>query len=220
LRAAFWVEEDTFPLGLDCKNAVEKVLKLTRAEGAKVAECRPDIDAEHLIDTYQRLLAPIIFSENPKPVLGFFRIIRPLLKMMSRGRRYTLTGTLSKAVQPEAEFRAAKVDRDAMKSECAKFFQQWDVLIAPVTATPAPRHNNSGLLFGRKIDVDGSEVSYLHQFDWIALATTCHLPAAVIPVTKSKQGLPIGIQIIGAQGEDLKVLRVARLIEQKIGLIG
>ena len=43
------------------------------------------------------------------------------------------------------------------------------------------------------------------------------LPAAVVPVTKSPEGLPIGVQVIGRPHEEEVVLEVASVIEEAFG---
>ncbi|MDT7747584.1 MAG: amidase, partial [Pseudonocardiales bacterium] len=40
------------------------------------------------------------------------------------------------------------------------------------------------------------------------------LPAAVVPVGRSAEGLPIGVQVVGRPFHDHEVLAVAALLEQ------
>ncbi len=213
VKVAVWDKEAAFPLGKDCAGAVAIVENVLAENKANISKAKPDIDGEHLIETYIRLLAPIILGDAPKPVLGAFKLFRPILHAIGQKTKYSFAMIASRAVQSASAFNKATADRNAMKAECERFFNKWDVLIAPVTATPALEHNNKGAPFGRSMEVDGKTVPYFHQLDWIALATTCHLPSISIPVTKTEQGLPIGVQIIGAEGEDLKVLEIAQLIE-------
>ena len=64
--------------------------------------------------------------------------------------------------------------------------------------------------------IDGKEFPYLHQLVWAELATTCGLPATVIPIGVA-DGLPIGVQIIGPEFEDRTPLAFARLVEREFG---
>ena len=43
------------------------------------------------------------------------------------------------------------------------------------------------------------------------------LPSTVVPVGRTPDGLPVGIQVIGGHGEDRTTLAVARVLE---GLLG
>ncbi len=58
--------------------------------------------------------------------------------------------------------------------------------------------------------------TFYHQLVWAELATTCGLPATVIPVGAT-EGLPIGVQIIGPEFEDRTPLTFARLVEREFG---
>jgi amidase len=99
--------------------------------------------------------------------------------------------------------------RDAQIAILERFFQRFDALLCPVTATPAIAHcpRNS------PIDVDGQSVPY-----WLAGGGHCgpfnltgH-PAVIIPLAQSRDGLPIGLQILGPRWSELKLLALARAL--------
>ncbi len=69
----------------------------------------------------------------------------------------------------------------------------------------------------RTITVNGQERPYMELLRWAGLATVCHLPASAAPVNVSKAGLPLGVQIIGPQQEDLTPLAVAAMLERELG---
>ena len=68
----------------------------------------------------------------------------------------------------------------------------------------------------RKIVVDGKEFPYDHLLVWADPATTCGLPATVVPIAIA-DGLPVGVQIIGPEYEDRTPLAFARLVERAFG---
>lgn len=67
----------------------------------------------------------------------------------------------------------------------------------PVTPTAAIKHDPSGTLFSRKIDVDSLARRYFEPFVWIGPATSALLPVTVMPAGRSPDGLPISVQIVG-----------------------
>jgi amidase len=58
---------------------------------------------------------------------------------------------------------------------------------------------------------------YNSQLFWAGLATLCYLPSTVVPAGLSKQGLPVGLQIIGSYGHDRSTIRLAQLLAEEIG---
>jgi amidase len=67
----------------------------------------------------------------------------------------------------------------------------------------------------RKLDVDGAKIPYNDQTVWAGIATLNGLPATTMPVGKSPEGLPIGVQIIGSYLEDRTTIAFAELTERE-----
>ncbi|MFD6217758.1 amidase, partial [Nocardia salmonicida] len=98
-----------------------------------------------------------------------------------------------------------------------QLFAEFDVVVCPITPTPAFPHDHDPDLLGRRIDIDGTEYPYLDQLVWAGLATMPGLPATAVPTGLSPEGLPVGVQLVGPMFEDRTSLRLAELLEQKIG---
>ena len=98
-----------------------------------------------------------------------------------------------------------------------QFFAEFDAVVCPITPTPAfpPDHNPD--LMTRRIDIDGVEYPYFDQLVWAGLATMPGPSATALPAGRSPEGLPVGVQVIGPMFEDRTPLRLAELLEQKIG---
>jgi Asp-tRNA(Asn)/Glu-tRNA(Gln) amidotransferase A subunit family amidase len=60
-------------------------------------------------------------------------------------------------------------------------------------------------------------VSYLDAMAYTQWFNILGNPAAVVPVSKSPEGLPIGVQVIGRPFEEEVVLAVADQIERAVG---
>ena len=98
-----------------------------------------------------------------------------------------------------------------------QLFGEFDAVVCPITPTPAFPHDHDPDLLGCRIDVDGVEYPFFDQLVWAGLATMPGLPATAIPAGRSADGLPVGVQIIGPAFEDRTPLRLAELLEQRIG---
>ncbi|REJ85575.1 MAG: amidase [Acidobacteria bacterium] len=106
--------------------------------------------------------------------------------------------------------------RGFLREQWRQFFEQWDVVLCPISTTTAfPQDEEGG--FERTLRVDGDERPYFEQVFWAGLATVAYLPATVFPTGLSEDGLPIGVQAIGPAYGDRTTIEVARLMAQEIG---
>lgn len=96
------------------------------------------------------------------------------------------------------------------------FFQDWDVLICPIMPTPAFAHDQTDLMT-RVLEVNGEPVPYFQQVFWASIATLSYLPSTIFPTGLSREGLPIGLQVIGAEFDDETTMEFARLMADEIG---
>lgn len=90
----------------------------------------------------------------------------------------------------------ALAERESIRDAWRRFFEDWDVLLCPVVTTCARPHDDP---------------PPLSDIFWASLATLAYLPATVVPAGRSASGLPIGIQVIGAEHADATTLELARL---------
>ena len=99
----------------------------------------------------------------------------------------------------------------------ASFSSAIDVLLTPVAATAAFPHDHNPDRDRRLITVNGQEVPYGDQRFWAGLPSLSYLPATAAPIGLTAAGLPVGLQIIGAEGEDPTTIEFARLLAAEIG---
>ncbi|WP_020659466.1 amidase [Amycolatopsis benzoatilytica] len=111
----------------------------------------------------------------------------------------------------------ANHQRELHRHGWRKFFAEFDAVVCPITATPAFPHDHNPDLLDRRIDIDGVEHPFFDQLVWAGLATMPGLPATAVPADRTVAGLPVGVQLIGPMFEDRTPLRLAELLEEKIG---
>ena len=103
----------------------------------------------------------------------------------------------------DAYYTKAQAVRTLIKREFDQVFEEVDLLVTPVTPTPA-------FQLGEKIE-DPLQM-YLSDLYTIS-ASLAGIPAISIPSGFSQKGLPIGLQIMGRPFEEETVLRAARAYE-------
>ena len=107
--------------------------------------------------------------------------------------------------------------REMMRTQMRNYFRQVDALLMPVAMVPAIAHDHLEPMADRVLALAGGTRSYLDLFGWIGLPTVAYLPATAVPVGRTANGLPVGIQIVGPHLEDRTTLAVAREIERELG---
>ncbi|WP_405991238.1 amidase [Streptomyces sp. NBC_00986] len=98
-----------------------------------------------------------------------------------------------------------------------RLFGAFDAVVCPVTPTPAFPHDHDPDPLARRLDIDGVAHPYFDQLVWAGLATMPGLPVTAVPAGRSPEGLPVGVQIVGPMFEDRTPLRLAELLEERIG---
>lgn len=104
----------------------------------------------------------------------------------------------------------------AVQRRWAALFEAFDVVLAPAFGVAAYPHDDRDMS-ARGHVIDGVETAYFGQLGWPAVATFADLPATAAPIGLTRDGLPIGVQIIGPAFEDRTTIHFARLIEQAFG---
>ena len=116
------------------------------------------------------------------------------------------TGPLS-----STELLNAWAEMDLLRAKTLEEMREYPVLLCPVASLPAWKHRE------RKWTIDGQTVEYLDAVRYTQWFNTLGAPAAVVPVGRSPEGLPIGVQIAARPFEDEVVLGVAGVVDATFG---
>lgn len=95
------------------------------------------------------------------------------------------------------------------EQKCKEYFQH-KVLIVPVYHEPALPH---GEVYNELFSIRKTFQQYI---PYVAIANTLGLPALTIPVSESKNGLPIAVQLITTIGQEKALFHFGRIIEKNL----
>ena len=95
----------------------------------------------------------------------------------------------------------------ALRDAWASWFEHHDVMLWPVAPTTAPRHDPRPIT-ERRISINGVDVAGTETIGWTGPINVLGLPSVVIPVGRAGDGLPVGMQVIAAWGNDRLALDV------------
>ena len=148
----------------------------------------------------------------------FGPVVGHLLRQSTKGHESQLSPMLCEyleitAAEPPVtldSFLAACVERDTARADLLHQMRDVPILLSPVSSAPAFLHGAGNYRSG-----DPHNYRETMQFcQWLNLAG---FPGLSIPMGRSPEGLPIGVQLIGRPFEEDLLLRVAEKLEHARG---
>lgn len=115
------------------------------------------------------------------------------------------------------DFALLSRQKMVIKHQWRELFKKFDVVLCPVMPIPAFAHDHSQDMDARTLMIDDKKIPYGEVGLWSSVATLTGQPSTVMPIGKSRNGLPIGMQIIGPFLEDLTTIAFARSLEAEFG---
>lgn len=213
-RIGLWLDDPAFPVDSMVGDCLQATVDRLSSAGAKILDKRPDIDFTHCYDVYAKLMHATTSAGLTDE--EFERIQAKLSKLDQNDES-------SKALQARG---TSLTHRDWMKLDCerlmmrqkwADFFNEFDVLLCPVFPITAFPHDHTPLM-DRVLRVNGRNRDYEKTaISWAGLTCVSYLPATVAPTGLARNGLPVGIQIVGPYLEDFTTLRFAKLMKRVVG---
>ena len=105
----------------------------------------------------------------------------------------------------------AWAELDLLRARTLEELRGYPVLLCPVASVPAFRHGE------RAWTIDGQTVEYLDAWRHTQWFNALAAPAAVVPVGRSLEGLPIGVQIVARPFDDETALGIAAIVDAAFG---
>jgi len=204
LRIGYFEDNGRTPITPETRKAVQTVVSALKQQGFEVEPFRPE-GLEQARQLWWKLfglagalaLGPLIAGRDVdlSPILREFKaIVDAEPPLTAEGLMFAL------------------LERDTLRAQFLAQMERFPVLICPVCAVPAFRHRE------RMWKVDGKNVQYLDAMSYTQWFNLLGNPGAVVPVGRSPEGLPIGVQIVGRPWEEEAVLSVAVKIEEVCGV--
>jgi aspartyl-tRNA(Asn)/glutamyl-tRNA(Gln) amidotransferase subunit A len=231
---------DPWSIGIPVPDFVDRAVPRGDLRGLRILFClsppgRPvsaDVDAafKASLDRLATLGAELEeFSGDGFDIEPIWRAInhtvwRSRFAKLAADRKDELSDTFHKQLALAAnisgvDYQRAMFDRTALFHRVQSMFDGADLLAMPtLTRTALPIDQD---LFGA-IEIDGQSFDNLrpHWFPWTMPFNMTGHPAISLPCGFDRDGLPVGIQLVGRFRADADLLRIAALFEASQDLLG
>lgn len=213
LRVAVWANDPYCPVDPEIETAILDVAEQLEAMGAIVdTEVRPTgFDFAKADATFAQLLGAALaggWSSNE---------IEEMAEKLKSTSAIDGDLGIEGATLRHRGWLSNNERRLQMRARWREFFEQWDVVLAPVSPTVAIPHDHSSPMSARTIEVAGESRPYTAQMQWMGLFGLVYLPATSVPIGLHSNGLPMALQVVGPYLEDRTCLAVAAVVEQITG---
>jgi Asp-tRNA(Asn)/Glu-tRNA(Gln) amidotransferase A subunit family amidase len=203
-RVGLMVEDRVHPVTPETRAAVEAAAAALRDAGFVVEPCQPPLlDRVHKlwVDVFVRMIA-----------LAFQPIVKGNEAELSPIFREYLEYAASLPALTADEILTLLAERDIVRAHFLKETERYPILLMPVAPGPAFRHGEIGWFAANHCATFVETFAYTQWFNLLGC------PAATVPVARSNEGLPIGVQVVGRPFDDELVLAVAKTVESRFCL--
>jgi Asp-tRNA(Asn)/Glu-tRNA(Gln) amidotransferase A subunit family amidase len=203
IRIGYFEDDGRTPVTPETRAAVRTAAEALRSVGFQVEPFRPE-GLELARQLWWKLFG-IAGGMMLGPVTkGREADLSPMLKEFSAGV----------AAQPSHTGQSLLdtwIQRDEVRVKIFSQMRDYPVLLCPVASIPAFRHGE------RSWQVEGKIVKYLDAWSYTEWFNLLGTPAVAVPVGKSPEGLPIGVQIVARPWQEQVVIAVATALEAQRG---
>jgi amidase len=202
---------DVVPIAADVRACLERFAAGLAAAGARVDRVRLPVPLADGFKTWQDITMAIIGSGLPE---AEYAELAALAGTAGDGPMISVARAMTSRYR---DWIAAVDRRQRERRAWASLFEQYDVVLAPVMPTAAHPHDTDRTIGERVLDIDGAPVPYFLALAWCGAIGAALLPVVTLPVGPTAAGLPAGVQVVGPFLSDLRLLRVAEILDAAAG---
>ena len=213
LRVAAWLDDPSCPVSSSVLSVLDETVQAIEADGVAVnRSARPEV----VFDDVRTVGMPLISAATSpgRTSEEFAALVETAADPASDS---TLRMRAASSTMSHRDWLLMTEQRNINRRLWSDFFCDFDVLLAPVAFSPAFEHQSEGNLYTRTLEVDGAVRPYSDLIVWTSQFGYVYLPSTVVPVGFTKDGSPVGIQVVGPYLGDRTTLEFARHIERLRG---
>jgi amidase len=204
LRVAFYAEDEAVSATGETREAVARAVEALKNAGLTVVEESPPG-----FENAGRLWLALFSRETQRVVCAAYKGHE---EEAGRAARIILDTAECAAPQTLEDFLDAWGERDRLRAALLEWMERTPLVVTPVGAITAFAHDAP-----RHFVVGEKRFGLFRAFGFAQGCNVFDLPAVSVPAGRTREGLPVGVQIVGRPFEERRVLAAARHIEEATG---
>lgn len=214
LKIAWADEFGEVPVDEEIKNAIKNYITELENAGATVVKVTPDLNFYQAWKTWGSLVG----MQGGYKTSNFIKWLglpftKSALKNVPMHQNIVKPNSVEK-------YMIALNEQDAIIATMEIFLNEYDVFICPVSAVTAFKHHEPSKSYGNfslyndPLFVNGEEIHYYMATQaYTTPFTLTENPVLSMPISISKDSLPIGIQVIGKRYSDFSLLKIGMVLD-------
>lgn len=191
-RIGLWLDDPACQVDRPALDLLRQAASSLADAGAHVSEARPPLELAEVEELFSSLLLSAI-SVSLDPAVG---------EALAGNHRSWLD-----LIQRRSGVRRA----------WSAWFRDYDLLLCPVMPMLPFPHDTAGTINDRHVIINGRARPQSQTLTWTGLVGVAYLPSTVVPVGRTADGLPVGVQVVGPYLEDRSSLHVAGILSDLRG---
>jgi amidase len=191
-KIGLWLDDPACEVGSDVLDRLSAAAGALSDAGAQVSDTHPPLTLAEVRELFDALIVAAISVSTP-PEIG-----------------ETISGSHLSWLRNHQK-------RTLMRRVWASWFEQFDVMLCPVTPMPAFAHDHQGSIQDRSVVINGRDRNQVDALAWTGLIGVAYLPSTAVPIGRTGEGLPVGVQMVGPYLEDRTPLFVGARLAEIVG---
>jgi Asp-tRNA(Asn)/Glu-tRNA(Gln) amidotransferase A subunit family amidase len=209
LRVAWYTDDGVAPVSPEIRDAVQSAARVLADAGLEVNEMKPPgiSRGAHL---WVELFAAAAQNEIAARYRGHESEAGPAVAKLMRRVKYSEVGFESNIKNAE-RLADAVLERERLREDLLAWMRKRPLILAPVGATVAFEHG------AERVEIENQSISIFRAFSYSQTFNVFGLPSLAVPVARTAEGLPIGVQVVGGPFEERTVFGAGLIIEKALG---
>jgi amidase len=211
-RVAAWLDDPAFPVDHSVGACLQHAVDELRRAGVQVDDAHPPFELKDAHAMYRSLIDPVMVAGVKREVIASLEASAASADLTDPRAVFARNALIR-----HSHWMVWNEFRHRQRAQLARFFEDYDVLLCPITPVVAFPHDHSQPQEARRLTVNGQERPYHDLMGWISFSTSCYLPVTSTPVGRTPAGLPVGMQVIAPFLEDRTAIDFAGRLHELLG---